>query len=165
MNKAEYILSVILFAVIFVFDCVITTKAEVTDNPYQTITISDREAEELRWIVALESGSYEDAKAVCEVIFNRVLSPNDWGQDSKGGAVHGVLSAKGQFATYRYIGSRKAWKVPDETTDDAISEVLRCGLTTLPSYKYVYFDSKGGVNGNRHIRIEGGNTYGAEKWQ
>lgn len=163
MSKAEYILSVILIGVMFVAGCAITTKAEVVDNPYQTIPISDEEFEELRWVVALESGNYEDSKAVCEVIFNRVLSPNDWGQKSNGGAIHGVLSAKGQFATYKYIGSKKAWKVPDETTDDAISEVLRCGLTMLPSYKYVYFDSKGGVNGSRHIKIEGGNTYGAER--
>lgn len=51
MSKAEYILSVILIGVMFVAGCAITTKAEVVDNPYQTIPISDEEFEELRWVV------------------------------------------------------------------------------------------------------------------
>lgn len=136
----------------------------VVENPYQTIQISDSEYEELRWVIALESGnSFDDKKAVCETVFNRCLSPKDWGQRSEGGPVHGVLSKKGQFSTYRYIGSGRAWATPGETEDDAISEVLRNGLTVLPSYKYVYFDSLGGVNGSRHIKIRGGNTYGAER--
>lgn len=31
------------------------------------------------------------------------------------------------------------------------------------SYKYMCLDSKGGVNGSKYIKIEGGNTYGAER--
>lgn len=67
MSKAEYILSVILIGVMFVAGCAITTKAEVVDNPYQTIPISDEEFEELRWVVALESLSnciYEQAEEI-----------------------------------------------------------------------------------------------------
>lgn len=134
---------------------------QIVDNPYQTIPITDAEFEELRWVVALESGkNYEDKKAVVASIFNRVLSSkHDWG-----GSVHGVLSKKGQFSTYKYIGSKKAWAVPDEVVDDAISEVLRYGIecTVLPRYSYVYFDSRGGRNGKNHIKIKKGNTYGEE---
>lgn len=134
------------------------TKTEYVENPYQTIPITDAEFEELRWIIALESkaNNFQDKKAVCEVIFNRVLSQNDWGN-----TVHEVVSKKHQFSTYKYIGSKKAWAVPGEMEDDAISEVLRLGPSVLPSMKYVYFDCKGGVNGRKHIKI--GNTYGAEK--
>lgn len=134
-------------------------EMEVVDNPYQTLNITDAEYEELRWVVALESGSnFDDKKAVVEAVFNRCLSQkHDWG-----GSVHGVLSKRGQFSTYRYIGSKKAWAVPGEAEDDAISEVLRTGVSVLPDYSYVYFDSKGGKNGKRHVKIKGGNTYGAE---
>lgn len=128
------------------------------ENPYQTIQISDAEFEELRWVLALEAQGegYTGEVACLEAIFNRCLSEKDWG-----GTVHGVLSKKGQFATYKYIGSRKAWCVPGEMEDDVISEVLRTGLTVLPSYRYVYFDSRGGVNGKERIKI-GGHTFGRE---
>lgn len=139
-------------------------QEETVSNPYSGIQISDSEFEELRWVIALEAGSsLEDKMAVCEAILNRCISANDWGQYSDEGAVHGVLSKKGQFATYKYIGSSKAWNTPGELEDDAISEVLRVGPSVLPSTKYVYFDSKGGVNGRKHVKIKGGNTYGAEK--
>lgn len=133
--------------------------AEFVDNPYLTIPISDEEYEELRWVIALEANTQglDGEMAVCEVIFNRVLSPHDWGN-----GVHGVLSKKGQFATYKYIGSRKAWAVPGEQEDDAISEVLRKGPSILPDMKYVYFDSKGGVNGSRKFKLKD-HTFGAEK--
>ena len=132
---------------------------EVVENPYQTIPISDAEYEELRWILALEAQGegLEGEIAVCEAIFNRVLSTSNWGS-----GVHGVLSRKGQFSTYKLIGSRKAWAKPGELEDDAISECLRRGPSVLPSMKYVYFDSKGGVNGRNKIRI-GHHTFGAEK--
>jgi len=132
---------------------------EVVENPYQTIQISDAEFEELRWVLALEAQGegLEGEIAVCEAIFNRVLSTSNWGA-----GVHGVLSKKGQFSTYRLIGSRKAWARPGELEDDAISECLRRGPSILPSMKYVYFDSKGGVNGRNRIKI-GHHTFGAEK--
>jgi hypothetical protein len=132
---------------------------EIVENPYQTIPISDAEYEELRWILALEAQGegLEGEIAVCEAIFNRVLSASNWGS-----GVHGVLSRKGQFSTYHLIGSRKAWARPGELEDDAISECLRRGPSVLPSMKYVFFDSKGGVNGRNKIRI-GHHTFGAEK--
>lgn len=132
---------------------------EVVENPYQTIQISDAEFEELRWVLALEAQGegLEGEIAVCEAIFNRVLSASNWGA-----GVHGVLSKKGQFSTYRLIGSRKAWAKPGELEDDAISECLRRGPSILPSMKYVYFDSKGGVNGRNKIKL-GHHTFSAEK--
>ena len=130
----------------------------IVDNPYQTIQISESEFEELRWVLALEAQGegLEGEIACCEVIFNRVLSGR-WGI-----GVHGVLSKKGQFSTYKYIGSKKAWAKPGEMEDDAISECLRSGCRILQSMKYVYFDSKGGVNGRNKVKI-GHHTFGAER--
>ena len=130
----------------------------IVDNPYQTIQISESEFEELRWVLALEAQGegLEGEIACCEVIFNRVLSGR-WGI-----GVHGVLSKKGQFSTYKYIGSKKAWAKPGEMEDDAISECLRSGCRILPNMKYVYFDSKGGVNGRNKVKI-GHHTFGAER--
>lgn len=136
-----------------------SNNMEIVENPYQTIPISDAEFEELRWVLALEAQGegLEGEIAVCEAIFNRVLSTSNWGS-----GVHGVLSRRGQFSTYKLIGSRKAWARPGELEDDAISECLRRGPSVLPSMKYVYFDSKGGVNGRNKVRI-GHHTFGAEK--
>lgn len=133
-------------------------QADIVENPYQTISMTDAEAEELRWVIALEAQGegLEGEIAVCEAIFNRVLSGH-WGV-----GVHGVLSMKGQFSTYKHIGSSKAWAVPGQLEDDAISECMRRGPSTLPSMKYVYFDSMGGVNGRNKIRI-GHHVFGAEK--
>ena len=125
-------------------------------NPYLGITISDEEANELRWVLALEAQGegFEGEIAVCEVIFNRVLSGR-WGE-----GIHGVLSKKGQFSTYKYIGSRKAWCTPGQVEDDAISECIRRGPEKLPDMTYVYFDT-GAKNGKRNIRI-GHHWFGAE---
>ena len=126
------------------------------NNPYLGITISDDEAEELRWVLALEAQGegFEGEIAVCEVIFNRVLSGR-WGE-----GIHGVLSKKGQFSTYKMIGSKRARCRPGQTEDDAISECMRRGPQTLPDMKYVYFDT-GAKNGKRNIRI-GHHWFGAE---
>ena len=134
-----------------------TVDADLVSNPYLTIPISDAEFGELRWVLALEAQSegLTGEIAVCEVILNRVLS------ERFPDTVHGVLSQRGQFSTYKMRGSRKAWATPGELEDDAISEVLRNGPSVLPSEKYVYFDSLGGVNGRRKIRI-GGHTFGSE---
>ena len=127
------------------------------NNPYFGITISDEEANELRWVLALEAQGegFEGEIAVCEVIFNRVLSGR-WGD-----GIHGVLSKKGQFSTYKYIGSRKAWCTPGQVEDDAISECIRRGPEKLPDMTYVYFDT-GAKNGSRNIKI-GHHWFGAEK--
>ena len=128
----------------------------VEDNPYLGIKISDDEARELRWVLALEAQGegFEGEIAVCEVIFNRVLSGR-WGD-----GVHGVLSKRGQFSTYRMIGSSSAWCRPGQMEDDAISECMRRGPQTLPDMKYVYFDT-GARNGKRNIKI-GHHWFGAE---
>lgn len=134
----------------------------VDENPYLTIQISDEEYEELRWVLALEAqGQVKryglDAEiACCEVIFNRVLS-DKWKND-----LHSILSQKSQFSTYKYMNTSKAWATPGELEDDAISECLRQGPRVLPDMKYVYFDSRGGVNGSRHWRL-GNHVFGAEK--
>lgn len=127
------------------------------NNPYLGITISDDEAQELRWILALEAQGegFEGEIAVCEVIFNRVLSGR-WGE-----GIHGVLAKKGQFSTYKMIGSSRAWCKPGQVEDDAISECMRRGPQTLPDMKYVYFDT-GRKNGSRNIKI-GHHWFGAEK--
>lgn len=135
-----------------------SNNMEIVENPYQTISISDSEYEELRWILALEAQGegLNGEIAVLETIFNRVLSQKNWG-----GSVHGVLSKRGQFSTYRLIGSSRAWAKPGELEDDAISECLRRGPSILPDMKYVYFDT-GRKNGSRNIKI-GHHWFGAEK--
>ena len=132
--------------------------AENVSNPYQTIPISDAEFEELRWVLALaaQGEGFEGELLCCEVIFNRVLSPKNWGA-----GVHGVLSKKGQFTEYRYIGKKSAWAVPGEMEDDVISECLWRGPSMLPDMKYVYFDT-GKRNGSRNIK-RGNHWFGAEK--
>lgn len=126
------------------------------NNPYLGITMTDEEANELRWVLALEAQGegFEGEIAVCEVIFNRVLSGR-WGE-----GIHGVLSKKGQFSTYKMIGSKKAWCKPGQMEDDVISETMRRGAQTLPDMSYVYFDT-GAKNGRRNIRI-GRHWFGAE---
>lgn len=135
-----------------------SNNMEIVENPYQTISISDSEYEELRWILALEAQGegLNGEIAVLETIFNRVLSQKNWG-----GSVHGVLSKRGQFSTYRLIGSSRAWAKPGELEDDAISECLRRGPSILPDMKYVYFDT-GRKNGSRNIKF-GHHWFGAEK--
>lgn len=142
--------------------------AEVTVqlNPYEEIAArtTDEEWELLRWIVCLEANNqtFDQQCAVVETIFNRVLSPKwtaPWGGDTIGE----VLRGKHQYSTLRYVGSSKAWATPNQTTDDVIAETIRRGpATVLPSTKYVYFDSRGGLNGINHIRL-GAHTFGAEK--
>ena len=115
-------------------------------HEYSGIAISDEEYVELCQIVAAEAQtqSLEGQKAVVEVIFNRVLSP-EWPN-----TVHGVLSQKGQFATWRM---RNAKWVEPQLAVDAIAAVVANGRTVLPDTSYVYFDTKG-INGRRHIKIQ-----------
>lgn len=130
------------------------------NNPYLGITFTDDEAQELRWVLALaaQGEGFEGEICCCEVIFNRILSKRDWGQEN---GLHGVLSMKGQFTEYRYINSRKAWAVPGQMEDDAISECMRRGPSSLPDTHYVYFDT-GKKNGKRNIKI-GNHWFGAEE--
>lgn len=127
-------------------------------NPYEEIAArtTDEEWELLRWIVALEAGDQglEGEMMVVESIFNRVLSPK-WTAPWGGDTISAVLHGKHQYSTLKYVGSSKAWCTPGQLEDDAIAETIRRGPSLLPSTKYVYFDSKGGVNGFDTIRYKG----------
>lgn len=114
-------------------------------HEYSNISISDTEMEELKQIVAAEAQTQSMAgrEAVVEVIFNRVLSPE------YPNTVHGVLSQKGQFATWKMRNA--SWVVPDAATA-AIEHVMSEGRTVLPDTSYVYFDTRG-TNGRKHIKI------------
>ena len=121
-------------------------STEINTHEYSSITISDEEYIELCQIVAAEAQTQclEGQKAVVEVIFNRVLSPYF------PNSVHGVLSQKGQFATWRMRNAK--WVQPQLATE-AIAAVVANGRTVLPDTSYVYFDTKG-INGRRHIKIQ-----------
>ena len=120
-------------------------KSSTKQHEYSNISISDTEMQELKAIVAAEAQtqSMEGREAVVEVIFNRVLSPD------YPNTVHGVLSQKGQFATWKLRTA--SWVVPDAATA-AIEHVMSEGRTVLPDTNYVYFDTKG-ANGRKHIKI------------
>ena len=115
-------------------------------HEYSGIAISDEEYVELCQIVAAEAQTQclEGQKAVVEVIFNRVLSP-EWPN-----TVHGVLSQKGQFATWKLRNAK--WVEPYRVVD-AIAAVVANGRTVLPDTSYVYFDTKG-INGRKKIKIQ-----------
>ncbi len=121
------------------------TSTQINTNEYSSISMTEEEYELLRRIVAAEAQtqSLEGRKAVVEVIFNRVLS------EKYPSSIYGVLSQKGQFATWKM---RNAKWVEPKYADKAIAEVLEQGRTVLPSTKYVYFDTKG-RNGKAHIKI------------
>ena len=120
-------------------------SAAKTQHEYSSISISDDEYVELCQIVAAEAQtqSLEGQKAVVEVIFNRVLSPEF------PNTVHGVLSQKGQFATWRL--RTQGWVEPYRAVE-AIASVVTNGRTVLPDTGYVYFDTHG-VNGRKKIKI------------
>ena len=120
-------------------------NAAKTQHEYSGISISDDEYVELCQIVAAEAQtqSLEGQKAVVEVIFNRVLS------DKFPNTIHGVLSQKGQFATWRL--RNQGWVEPYRAVE-AIASVVTNGRTVLPDTGYVYFDTHG-VNGRKHIKI------------
>ena len=97
------------------------------------VDMSEEEGELLRTILALEAQDepFEGKKAVVEVILNRVQSP-EWPD-----TVYGVLSQKGQFATWKYRND--PYNTPGESEDDAIAEVLAETRTVLPDTRYVFF--------------------------
>ncbi len=122
-----------------------TVNSNMNQHEYSSIKISDSEMEELRRVVAAEAQtqSMEGRRAVVEVIFNRVLS------DKFPNTVHGVLSQKGQFATWKMRNA--SWVVPDAAVA-AIEYVMENGRTVMPDTSYLYFDTSG-VNGKKHIKI------------
>lgn len=129
----------------------------IAPNPYQMIidNLTPEDEAVLKRIVWAEANnqSITGQRAVYEVIFNRMLSNNDWGQ---AGGVIGVLSKKGQFATWK---SRN--KVKSNADQDEALRMVYSEAPVLPSTKYVYFDRRG-KNGINKIRIEQ-HWFGAEK--
>lgn len=120
-----------------------------TFNLYEHIAM-EMTSEEFRLlglILAMEAQDepYDGQKAVVEVIFNRVLSPDF--PDT----VYDVLSQKGQFATWKYRNN--PYNTPNQTQTGAIAEVIANGNqnTILPE-GYVFF-SRGKVNGTDFIKI------------
>lgn len=129
----------------------------IAPNPYQMIidNLTPEDEAVLKRIVWAEANnqSITGQRAVYEVIFNRMLSSNDWGQ---AGGVIGVLSKRGQFATWK---SRN--KVKSNADQDEALRLVYSEPPVLPSTKYVYFDRRG-KNGINKIRIEQ-HWFGAEK--
>lgn len=138
MNKAAIAAGLLAFALSMALGS-ITAKACEQDpeqvNQYAGITMTDEEGRELELILAMEAQDepFEGQKAVVEVIFNRVLSP-EWPD-----TVHGVLSQKKQFSTWRYINH--PYNIPNEVQCDAIAEVLDGAPPVLPDMSYVYFST------------------------
>lgn len=129
----------------------------IAPNPYQMIidNLTPEDEAVLKRIVWAEANnqSITGQRAVYEVIFNRMLSNNDWGQ---GGGVIGVLSKRGQFATWK---SRN--KVKSNADQDEALKLVYSEPPVLPSTKYVFFDRRG-RNGRDKIKIED-HYFGAEK--
>lgn len=110
-----------------------TARAEEPQPVYADVSISEYEGDLLERILWAEANdqSFDGQKAVVEVIFNRLRSP-EWPN-----TIEGVLSQKGQFATWK---SRNKVR-PTEVQSDVISEVLRETETVIPA-DYVYFSTK-----------------------
>lgn len=120
-----------------------------TFNLYEHIAM-EMTSEEFRLlglILAMEAQTepFDGQKAVVEVIFNRVLSPDF--PDT----VYDVLSQKGQFTTWKW--RNKPYNTPGESEKKAIAEVIANGNqnAVLPE-GYVFF-SVGKVNGTDFIKI------------
>lgn len=110
-----------------------TARAEEPQPVYADVSVSEYEGDLLERILWAEANdqSFDGQKAVVEVIFNRLRSP-EWPN-----TIEGVLSQKGQFATWK---SRNKVR-PTEVQSDVISEVLRETETVIPA-DYVYFSTK-----------------------
>lgn len=114
-------------------------------NEYSAIKMSKEERELLEWMLALEAKDQPDdgQRAVVEVAFNRVLSP-EW-QDT----VYNVIMAKGQFDSMNYLN--KPYATPSQKERDNIDYVLEHGRTVLPA-DYVFFATYK-ANGKDFIKI------------
>ena len=131
-------------------------RAQIGENPYKDIKLTDSERDLLKWVLALECKGEPEAgrKACLEEIFNRVLR-RDW----KGETVEAILSAPGQFDGFtvyeEYIHGKRSelWAYPDESEDALIDYVLTHGRTILPE-DYVYFATYK-ANGRDFIQISG----------
>ena len=113
---------------------------------YAGVTVSEYEQDLLERILWAEANdqSFNGQKAVIEVIFNRLRSP-EWPN-----TIEGVLSQKGQFSTWR---SRNKVR-PTETQSDVISEVLSETEPVIPG-DYVFFATRKHKWMHDCFRIEG----------
>lgn len=151
------------------YELVEPVEEEPVTHLYSSITLSDTEYEELAQIVALEAGGecFEGQVAVVEVVFNRVL--NGWGD-----SVHDVLSASGQFSTWKYIANPQKYPPYNEVTGtqyEAIDYCLENGMTVMTKYcneygysypeHYVYFATYK-ANGSKFFKL-GGHYFSRER--
>lgn len=115
-------------------------------HDYSSITLTENEKHVLWWIVALEAKDQPDVgqRAVVEVVFNRVLSP-DWPN-----TVEEVLFQPGQFSTIPYL--THPYTDATEKEMDNINYVLEHGRTALPE-DYVFFATYK-ANGKDFIQIQ-----------
>lgn len=120
-------------------------EADEARPVYADVTITEAEGDLLERILWAEANNQDFVGqcAVIEVIFNRLRSP-EWPD-----TIEGVLSQKGQFATWKARNK----VTPTHVQSDVISEVLRETETVLPDTSYVFFDRRG-VNGRDHVRIQ-----------
>lgn len=124
-----------------------TTPEAVNLYEHIAMEMTSEEFRLLGLILAMEAQTepFDGQKAVVEVIFNRVLSPDF--PDT----VYDVLSQKGQFTTWKW--RNKPYNTPGESEKKAIAEVIANGNqnAVLPE-GYVFF-SVGKVNGTDFIKI------------
>lgn len=114
------------------------------------IFLTPSEIDLLARIVMLEAGgeSALGQQAVVEVIFNRMVSPY------YGGSLEQVLSARGQFATWKMRYSAQAAPTPQVMT--SINAVLQ-GETNILPLQTLYFSRK---PQNRRVQIRiGGHAF------
>jgi hypothetical protein len=123
------------------------TVAPKTRNPYQEIWdgATSEEKALLVQILALEAQGepYEGVKAACEVMLNRVASP-EWPD-----TIYGVLSQPGQFTAWKYRND--PYNYPTIEEYHAVDDVITNGPQVLPE-GYVYF-ATWKANGRGFIRI------------
>jgi len=107
----------------------IVAKAEEQEptSPYRQVIMSmtDEEIVEIQQVLCLEAknDTWEGRVATAQVIFNRVLSDDPYYPDT----VHGVLSQKGQYSTYR----RRNKADYGERECDAIEFLCDCDIEDL----------------------------------
>lgn len=104
--------------------------------PAYAVTLTQEETDLLATIIALEAKGepQEGLQAVAEVVINRMESGDPYWPDS----LTGVLSQRGQFATWRY--RNRPYALPGEEEYKAIEAVLQ-GERVLPE-DYVFFATR-----------------------
>lgn len=114
------------------------------------IFLTPSEVDLLARIVMLEAGGESPLgqQAVIEVIFNRMVSPY------YGGSLEHVLSASGQFSTWKMRYSAQAAPTPQVLA--SITSVLQ-GETNILPFQTLYFSRR---PQNRHVQVRiGGHAF------